>query len=143
MKNISFPFIIGQDYEAYEFDLEIIDYERIPNYDSYLYLGEVKKFLNFISVKTELIFYWDRLEFVILTFTNMENNTIEDFKRKLHLSFKIPSSNHNLECEFYKCKNTNLKFYLLNKTPKTLILIYGNSKKIHEAYLNVLDEKLE
>ncbi len=58
MKNLKFPCEIGQDYEVWENDLEIIENERIKNYDSYLYIGEVKKFLNLFSDKTELIFYW-------------------------------------------------------------------------------------
>lgn len=68
MKKFNLPFEIGQDYEVWEFDVEVIDVERIPNYDSYMYLGEIKRCLNYISDRTELIFYWDRLEIVILTF---------------------------------------------------------------------------
>lgn len=58
MKNSISPFELGKDYENWEFDLEVLNYERIPNYDSNLYLGDVKKFLNFLPQKTELIFYW-------------------------------------------------------------------------------------
>lgn len=34
MENFILPFEIGQDYEVWEFDLEVMDIERIPNYDS-------------------------------------------------------------------------------------------------------------
>ena len=41
MKQINLPFEIGQDYEVWEFDLEVMDVERMPNYDS---VGKVKIF---------------------------------------------------------------------------------------------------
>ncbi|MBB6332985.1 hypothetical protein HNP24_003988 [Chryseobacterium sediminis] len=45
--------------------------DSIPDnsYCSYIWVGsEIKKFLNFIPHRTELIFYWDILEVVILEF---------------------------------------------------------------------------
>ncbi|WP_123868031.1 hypothetical protein [Chryseobacterium lactis] len=49
--------------------MSIADSISDNSYCSYLWVGsEVKKFLNFIPHRTELIFYWDRLEVVILEF---------------------------------------------------------------------------
>ncbi len=78
------PFEIGEECEKWEFDLEVICKARIPMYDSYLYIGKVKKFLNILPQKAELIFYWDRLKIVILTFLNMGDVTKENFMKKLN-----------------------------------------------------------
>lgn len=64
------PFWIRSQYEKWEFDLEVVDTDLKIGVDCYLYLGKVKKFLNLIPDKTELIFEMDRLEIVILTFNN-------------------------------------------------------------------------
>ena len=49
--------------------MSIADSISDNSYCSYLWVGnEVKKFLNFTPHRTELIFYWDILEVVILEF---------------------------------------------------------------------------
>lgn len=140
MNSDELPFEIGEDYENWEFDLELLNYERIPFYDSYLYIGDVKKFLNFLPQKTELIFYWDILEIVILTFNNMENNSIQDFIRKLKLSHKISSLQDDLKCSYYEYKCGSLRYCVISQLPNKTIIIYGSSHIIHPVSLNVLDE---
>lgn len=64
------PFRIGYQYDNWELNLISIA-DSIPDnsYCSYLWVGsEIKKFLNFTPHRTELIFYWDILEVVILEF---------------------------------------------------------------------------
>ncbi|WP_260393186.1 hypothetical protein [Riemerella anatipestifer] len=34
MENFNLPFVLRQDYETWEFELEVLDIERVPNYDS-------------------------------------------------------------------------------------------------------------
>ncbi|MXS72721.1 hypothetical protein GSF70_16040 [Flavobacteriaceae bacterium W22] len=49
--------------------MSIADSIRNNSYCSYLWVGsEIERFLNFIPQRTELIFYWDILEVVILEF---------------------------------------------------------------------------
>lgn len=64
------PFRIGYQYDNWELSLmSIADSISDNSYSSYLWVGsEVKKFLNFTPHRTELIFYWDLLEVVILEF---------------------------------------------------------------------------
>lgn len=143
MKQVKLPFEIGQEYENFEFDLEVLDIERIPNYDSYFYVGEVKKFLNYVSDKTELIFHWDRLEVVILTFLNIEMNTLENFKNDLKYKYHFPIYEVQSNYEIYEYYKENLKLYLIWKKHKTLIVLYGNSASLEEIYPNVLDEILK
>lgn len=64
------PFRIGYQYDNWELNLISIT-DSIPDnsYCSYLWVGsKTKKFLGFIPHRTELIFYWDILEVVILEF---------------------------------------------------------------------------
>ena len=39
--NINLPFTIGADYEIWEYQLEIKE-DKLKNYDSYNYLGEIE-----------------------------------------------------------------------------------------------------
>ncbi|WP_162072539.1 hypothetical protein [Chryseobacterium fistulae] len=65
------PFRIGYQYDNWELNLITLS-DRISENDlycSYLWVGsKVKRFLSFTPHRTELIFYWDRLEVVILEF---------------------------------------------------------------------------
>ena len=138
MEKFNLPFEIAQDYEVWEFDLEVMDIERIPNYDSYTYLGEVKKFLNIISDETELIFYWDRLEAVILTFFHMEMNTIEQIKSILKYKYHFPFYELLANYEIYEYHAGELQLFLILKKPNTLLIIYGNSTSLEEIKSNLL-----
>lgn len=66
MKQLNLPFRLGMDYEELEFDLEILP-DRIPGYDSYIYLGEFNSFLNHTTGRIELLFRMDVLEGIIIS----------------------------------------------------------------------------
>ena len=140
MKGSFLPFQIGEQYENLEFELEVMSIERIPFHDSYLYTGDVKKFLNFSPQKTELIFHWDVLEIVILTFIELEDSTKQDLNRKLKLLHKISSSQDHLKCSYSEYKSGSLRYCVISQLPNKTILIYGNPHVIHHISLNVLDE---
>ncbi|MDN3690776.1 hypothetical protein QWZ06_00065 [Chryseobacterium tructae] len=88
------PFRIGYQYGNWELNLMSIA-DSIPDnsYCSYLWVGsEIKKFLNFIPHRTELIFYWDILEVVILEFDkksesyyNRINKSLSDRVERVNL----------------------------------------------------------
>jgi hypothetical protein len=139
MKQLNIPFKLGMQYENWEFDLEVLDLERIPNYDSYLYLGELKKFLNYISDKTELIFYCDRLEAVILTFENKDWHCFNEFSNALKMMFReteaITLENHLVQ----KFKHKNIEYWcVFNPQTNTIIVIYGVSDTIQQVLLSLL-----
>lgn len=67
MKNTFLPFQIGEHYENWEFDLEIVDDEIIKGFDSYIYIKEIV-FLGAVPRYIELIFYLDILQVVVMTF---------------------------------------------------------------------------
>lgn len=82
MKPIELPFEIGREYENWEFDLEVLDVERMKGYDSYIYIKEIV-FLGAIPRYVELIFSWDILEAVILVFSFNNSSEVNNFKKSL------------------------------------------------------------
>lgn len=96
MKNKNLPFTIGEHYENWEHNLEILDVERIKGYDNYIYLGEIE-FLGIIPQKTKLIFSWDYLQAVIFTFKFESLEQIDQFRTDLSQSFGESKSKENFE----------------------------------------------
>jgi hypothetical protein len=122
MKNLNIPFKIGMEYENWEFDLEVTQ-DRIKYFESYIYIG--KKFNNFLKNpidKTELIFSWDILEAVIITFENKDFSFIEKLNRKIKkLNFDLTRDDFQLEI-----KTSFILTYLFKENK--VKLIYFNSK---------------
>lgn len=82
MNNNLLPFQLGEHYQNWEFDLEILDLERIKGYDSYIYLDEIKIFNN-KAYYVELIFLFDILEFVLLIFSFSSEEELIGFITKI------------------------------------------------------------
>lgn len=76
MKNIYLPFQIGEQYENWEFDLELIEEEKILGYDSYFYIGK-KALLQIIPNVTELVFCLDSLQAVVMEVKNVSPQKIK------------------------------------------------------------------
>ena len=113
MKNKKLPFQIGEQYENWEFNLEVLDFERIKGFDSYLYLKEV----NFLGIKSnyaELIFLFDILEQIILKFSFNYEEQLKHFISKLpktQIKWKI--SELNLTITYGNIKNQTTIFIML------------------------------
>lgn len=108
MNTIEFPFELGTDYEDWELNLEILT-DRVPHYDSYLYIGsEVHTFLNNPTYRTELIYNFDVLEAVVLIF-RMNPSCFKEMLGKLSRSVSEPfiefmngnEANHFTNNSFY------------------------------------------
>lgn len=111
MEKKEFPFQIGEHYEKWEFDLEILSVERIKGYDSYTYLREIQIF-DIKADCVELIFLFDVLEFVILIFS---------FKTEIELlQFTIKIKNEYSQL-CYKKNELLLKLYYGNLSEKAEI----------------------
>lgn len=73
MKQLNIPFKIGTHYELWEIDLEVTQ-DRLQGCDSYIYLGKkFNNFLNYPTHTTELIFNFDILEIIVITFKNRDS----------------------------------------------------------------------
>lgn len=129
------PFRIRSQYEKWEFDLEVIDTDFKIGVDCYWYLGKVKKFLNLIPDKTELIFEMDRLEIVILTFNNMNLTILKDLCDKMERLFGKPTKD---ECFNYNNRvftNKNKSYYCYPVSNSSFKVMYGISAAIPIYYI--------
>ena len=134
MKNNKLPFQIGKHYENWEFDLEPSDMERILGFDSYVFIREIS-FLNIIPRYTELVFCWDILKVVILTFDFETKEQMELFRDILALNFgsKTQFKNEDLQAEIYSVAR-HIELWLVYIPDGYRVEIsYGCSK-----YLNII-----
>ena len=136
MKKDQLPFEIGEDYETWEFDLIVLNYETIPFYDSYLYVGEVKKFLNILPDKTELIFSFDILELVIITITTEDHRKME---KLVDLMTKTYGDYIEYEQEFssacvYKLEDSNQIWLIYYPLKDKAYITYGSPKLIIQTF---------
>ena len=134
MKKDKLPFQIGKHYENWEFDLEPSDMERILGFDSYVFIREIS-FLNIIPRYTELVFCWDILKVVILTFDFETKEQLELFRDILALNFgsKTQFKNEDLQAEIYSVAR-HIELWLVYIPDGYRIEIsYGCSK-----YLNII-----
>ena len=135
MKKDKLPFQIGKHYENWEFDLEPSDMERILGFDSYVFIREIS-FLNIIPRYTELVFCWDILKVVILTFDFETKEQMELFRDILALNFgsKTQFKNEDLQAEIYSVAR-HIELWLVYIPDGYRIEIsYGNSKYLKEIY---------
>lgn len=124
MKNIDLPFRIGDHYENWEFDLEPLEIERIKGFDSYVYIREIV-FLGAFPSYVEMIFSWDILQIVMMTF---EFNSLEqqnDFKDVLDKMFAKIRQNRSFNIE------EKVELRLIRKpNSSNVIIIYGYTTRI-------------
>lgn len=135
MKKDKLPFQIGKHYENWEFDLEPSDVERILGFDSYVFIREIS-FLNIIPRYTELVFCWDILKVVILTFDFEIKEQMELFRDILALNFgsKTQFKNEDLQTEIYSVARHIELWLVYIPDGYRIELSYGNSKYLKEIY---------
>ena len=136
MKKDQLPFRIGEDYETWEFDLIVLNYETIPFYDSYLYVGEVKKFLNILPDKTELIFSFDILELVIITITTKVHREMEKLIDLMTKTFGdyIEHEQEYLSACIFKLEDSDQIWLIYEPLEDKTYLTYGNPKLIIQLF---------
>lgn len=123
MKNNYLPFQIGEQYENWEFDLEYLQEEKIPGYDSYLYLWK-KLFLHITPSRIELIFSLDILQVVIMTceFENLEQ--LNQFRELLDKKFGNKTKLQKPNIEIYKIMD--LEIWVIERISRNKVkILYG------------------
>ncbi len=139
------PFRIGYQYSNWELDLDANIPDRISDnrmYISYLWIGENKPFLNFHPDKAELIFYWDRLSAVILTFEQKDNNFHHELKDALTVKFgsSIAIAEHGMRYKFTGANDIEY-WYICTRTNSVLV-VYGE-RNVISLLLPVLEHPLK
>jgi len=132
---INLPFAISTDYEIWEYQLEIKE-DKLKNYDSYNYLGEIY-FYNTQTNNIELIFNYDILELVILTYKKLKKEDLEIFKDLIisKLGESKPLAYKSSTIEIYTLDGELELWFIHNPSDYTLEIGYGNSKILKELYL--------
>ena len=129
------PFKIGEDYENWEFDLEICNYDKIKGFDSYIYLKNFK-FLEIIPLQTELIFFFDILELVIITINTKDHREME---KLIGLMTKTFGDYMEYEKEFfsacvYKLEESNQIWLIYYPLEDKTYITYGSPKLIIQIF---------
>ena len=120
MEKINLPFLIGEYYEKWEFELDVLP-DRIKGFDSYRFIGKKQnKFLNYLPDEVELIFNLDILEMVILKFENKEVQFFEDITIKTNI---------------FDFTEVEVKCHYLNNS---IFIIYGKMKHLNKLVLDSL-----
>ena len=133
MKNKHLPFQIGQHYENWEFDLEVCINDKIKEFDSYIYLKSFK-FLNIIPLQTELIFFFDILELVILTIITKDDKEMENLKDLMTKTFGDYIEQEYLSACIYKLEDSIQIWFIYNPLEDTIYITYGSSKLIIQLF---------
>ncbi|MCT3756077.1 hypothetical protein HZP31_11910 [Elizabethkingia anophelis] len=97
MRNVHYPFKLGEQYERWEFDLEILDEEVIDGCDSYIYLGNLYLFGE-KAENVEMIFSMDVLIAVYIKFSPIIFKYLINSKEIVN-SYQLDIANNIL---FYK-----------------------------------------
>lgn len=130
-----FPFAIGADYEIFEYQLEIKE-AKIKYYDSYSY-HKYTEFMGLLSDSVELIFNYDTLEIVVLSFKHITEKNLQITKGKMCCSLgeSKPLTNKNLDIEVYVLAGELELWYIYNPSEYTLEIRYGNKKLLRKIPL--------
>lgn len=135
------PFRIGYQYDNWKSDLISVE-DKIKEsnlYSSYLWVGNrVKKFLNFIPDRTELIFHWDRLEIVVLDFNNKSIGYYDKLNEALIQRFSDYTTETNsadsIVFRYNTVKVNYMNVYYL-KTNKIKVMYFSKSFPPEELIL--------
>lgn len=136
MNTIEFPFELGTDYENWELELEILP-DRVPLYDSYIYVGkDVKFFLNNSTYNPELVYNLDILEAVILTF-KMSTACFKKVNAELTKRVSKPSVEvkNNVELHHYSLESLYVSSC---KSSHDIHLVYTSKYNLHTYLLSTL-----
>ncbi len=135
MRNTFLPFQIGEQYENWEFDLEYLNEEKIKGFDSYLYLWQ-SAFLYLVSSRIKLIFAWDILEVVIMSFEFNSMEEIAQFKQILEQKFdkKTQFKNEQKIVEIFALLGALELWMFENPMGLTTKIAYGKGKYLRIIY---------
>lgn len=135
MKKDQLPFKIGQHYENWEFDLEVCINDKIKEFDSYIYLKSFK-FLNIIPLQTELIFFFDILELVIMTIKTKDDREMENLIDLMTKTFGdyIEHEQEYLSACIYNLEDSNVLLLIYKRFEAKTYIAYGSSKLIIQLF---------
>ena len=135
MKKDQLPFKIGEDYENWEFDLEVCINDKIKGFDSYIYLKNFK-FLDITPLQTELMFFFDILELVIMTIKTKDDREMENLIDLMTKTFGdyIEHEQEYLSACIYNLEDSNVLLLIYKRFEAKTYIAYGSSKLIIQLF---------
>ena len=129
------PFKIGEDYENWEFDLEVCINDKIKGFDSYIYLKNFK-FLDITPLQTELMFFFDILELVIMTIKTKDDREMENLIDLMTKTFGdyIEHEQEYLSACIYNLEDSNVLLLIYKRFEAKTYIAYGSSKLIIQLF---------
>ena len=126
MEKENLPFLLGLDYEQWEFSLEVLDKEDILGMDNYLYLEDIS-FLGAVPKSVEMLFSLDILQVVRIIYEFDNQKELNKFYKGLAEYFK-----NNIKL-LYKDKIAylieDIEIWMIPK-PDCIEVVYGNYKHL-------------
>ncbi|GAA4159606.1 hypothetical protein GCM10022217_22560 [Chryseobacterium ginsenosidimutans] len=128
MNKTDLPFKIGKQYEKWELDLILLPSKIKENelFTSYLYVGnQTKTLLGFPPHRIELLFQWDILSIVIMTFLDRDVGYYNKILNVLEVTYGVSTEIDKYEkvIQVFKVKNHEI---WSNYSSGTVSIIYGN-----------------
>ena len=135
MRKDKLPFMIGQHYEKWEFDLEVCINDKIKGFDSYIYLKNFK-FLDITPLQTELMFFFDILELVIMTIKTKDDREMENLIDLMTKTFGdyIEHEQEYLSACIYNLEDSNVLLLIYKRFEAKTYIAYGSSKLIIQLF---------
>ena len=135
MRKDKLPFKIGKDYENWEFDLEVCINDKIKGFDSYIYLKNFK-FLDITPLQTELMFFFDILELVIMTIKTKDDREMENLIDLMTKTFGdyIEHEQEYLSACIYNLEDSNVLLLIYKRFEAKTYIAYGSSKLIIQLF---------
>ena len=87
MEKENLPFLLGLDYEQWEFNLEVLNKEDILGMDNYLYLEDIS-FLGAVPKSVEMLFSLDILQVVRIMYRFDNQKELDKFYKEITIYFK-------------------------------------------------------
>ncbi|TDX84599.1 hypothetical protein [Epilithonimonas xixisoli] len=137
MKPIKLPFEIGKEYENWEFDLEISDFERIRGYDSYFYIKKID-FLTISTSYIELVFSWDILQAVIIIMSFDSLEQLKEFEKIISLELGEYEKSYHKELKGNIFIINNIELLLTHPLDAKVFIVYGKNNLLISSIYNSL-----
>ena len=120
MEKENLPFLLGLDYEQWEFSLEVLNKEDILGMDSYLYLEDIS-FLGAVPKSVEMLFSLDILQ--MYRFYNQKE--LDKFYKEITVYFKNNTKLVHKDKIVYFIEDIEL--WMIPKSD-CIEVVYGNYK---------------
>ena len=126
MEKGNLPFLLGLDYEQWEFSLEVLNKEDILGMDNYLYLEDIS-FLGVVPKSVEMLFSLDILQVVRIIYEFDNQKELDKFYKGLAEYFK-----NNIKL-LYKdkmaCLIEDIEIWIIPKSD-CIEVVYGTYKHL-------------